>query len=251
MAHANSTEIASQAAAQIADLQARLAAAFSSALGERLVALVAYGSSVEGSLIPHFSDFDVAIFLRGDFGVEDAIAVQAGLRDLEPAPFDYLQTKFVDVFAPPAPTLVPGSFAVFWGELPDETGYLYGDDSMRQSSKRWLEILPSLLADDQAAWAVAAGSARRRRLIRLMMTRLKLALRSLLVEQGQPPAEVWIAGWDELSSRWRAHDPQAADALATVLAVVPPEGREKEVACAETILRLLAQIARVQRAASM
>lgn len=229
-------------AAQVAHLQTQLAASFSSALGQRLVALVAYGSSVEGTFIPAFSDFDLAIFLRGEFAVEDAIAVQAGLGDLQPTPFDYLQTKFVNVSVPPVPTLVEGSFSVFWGGLPDKRRYLHDADSLRQSGRGWLEALPKLIADDQAAWAVAAGSTRRCRLVRLMVTRLKPALRALLVEHGEPPGEAWIAGWHELARRWRKHDDEAADALESVLALVPPAGRKQEVACAETILRLLAQI---------
>lgn len=124
--------------ARVAELQDRLAASFSSALGERLVALVAYGSSVDGSFIPELSDFDVAVFLHGKFGVEDAVEVQRGLGDLEPWPFDYLQTKFVDVTGAHSQTLVPGSFFVFWGELPDESRYLHNDQSMRQSGNaRW------------------------------------------------------------------------------------------------------------------
>ncbi len=237
-------------AAQISRLQERLATAFISALRERLVALVAYGSSVEGSFIPHFSDFDLAVFLHGEFTVEDAIAVQAALGDLEPTPFDYLQTKFVDVSAVATPTLVPGSFAVFWGELPAEPAYLHNPDLLRQAGKRWLDALPGLIADDRAAWSVAAGSARRQRLVRLMMTRLKPALRSLLVEHGEPPAEVWISGWHQLARRWRDHDAAAAEALDSVLTVLPSSGREQEVACGETVLRLLAQIEMAARASS-
>jgi hypothetical protein len=235
------------AVAQAAQLRERLAASFSVVLAERLVALVAYGSSADGSFIQEFSDFDLAIFMRGEFSVEDAIAVHAGLGDLTPRPFGYLQTKFVDLSVAPEPMLVPGSFSPFWGRLPDEPSYLYEADSLRRSGRQMLETLPSLIANDRAAWAVGVGSARRQRLVRLMTTRLKPAVRSLLVEYGESPSEVWIAGWQDLGDRWRGHDEQAAENLDSVLVLLPPTGSEQEVACGERILRLLVGIERVAR----
>lgn len=107
-----------------------------------------------------------------------------------------------------------------------------------------------MIADDRVAWSVAAGSARRQRLVRLMMTRLKPALRSILVEHGEPPTDVWIAGWNELARRWREHDVEAAETLDSVLAVLPPAGREQEVACGERVLRLLARIEAVATAST-
>jgi hypothetical protein len=207
-----------------------------------LVALAVYGSSVDGSFIPTFSDLDVAVFLHGEFDVEDAIAVQGGLSDLEPAPFAYIQVKFHDVDASASPTLVPGSFSVLWGKLPKDPSYLYDDNSLRRVTESWLERLAALIADDRAAWSVAAGAERRQRLVRLMMTRLKPAVRSMLVRQGEPPVPVWLAGWGELTSRWREHDVNSAARLASLLAALPPQGREQEVACGEEILRLLSYI---------
>jgi predicted nucleotidyltransferase len=224
-------------------VQAQLAHSFGRALGERLVALVVYGSAAErSSLISGFSDFDLAVFVRGGFDVEDSIAVQARLGDLETTPFDYLQTKLIDVTAPPVPVLVPGAFSVFYGELPDAWRYLHDDDSLREAGRCSLTALPGLLADDRAAWAVADGSARRRRLVRLMATQLKPALRSLLVACGEAPGEVWAAGWHELARRWREHDAEGAAALDAVLGCVPPTQRDDEVACGATLLRLLARI---------
>lgn len=122
----------------IASLKKRLAAAFSGAVGSRLVALAAYGSSVDGSFIVDFSNFDLAIFLHGAFGVDDALQVQRGLGDLEPMPFGYLQTRFVDLTVAPRAELVPGSYSVFWGELPRDPRYLHDDGSLRQVSRRCL-----------------------------------------------------------------------------------------------------------------
>src|SRR5581483_8964633 len=168
-------------------LQHRLEVAFRAALGDRLAALVAYGSAADGTFIAGFSDFDLAVFLRGEFSPDDAVAAQAALGDLDPAPFDYLQTKFIDLSLPPTPTLVPDSYLVFAGSLPSEPAYLYNDASLRRSGRKWLDDLPALIAADAAAWSVAAGSKRRRRLVRLMMTRLKPGLRAFLVERGESP----------------------------------------------------------------
>jgi hypothetical protein len=82
-----------------------------------------------------------------------------------------------------------------------------------------------------------------------MTTRLKPAVRALLVEYGEPPSEVWVAGWQELADRWRGQDEQAAETLDSVLTLLPPTGPQQEVATGEKILHLLAGIERVARSA--
>ena len=223
-------------------LQHRLEVAFRAALGDRLAALVAYGSAADGTFIAGFSDFDLAVFLRGEFSPDDAVAAQAALGDLDPAPFDYLQTKFIDLSLPPTPTLVPDSYLVFAGSLPSEPAYLYNDASLRRSGRKWLDDLPALIAADAAAWSVAAGSKRRRRLVRLMMTRLKPGLRAFLVERGESPAAVWPMAWPDLAACWRQHDEEAASTLEKVLALLPPDGPQDERACGALVLGLLQRI---------
>jgi hypothetical protein len=62
-------------------------------------------------LFPAFSDLDVAVFLRGSYSLEEAIAVQCSLDVVEIAPFDYLQTRYLDVDDAPSAALVPGGFS--------------------------------------------------------------------------------------------------------------------------------------------
>lgn len=219
-------------------MQRALGQAFSDTLGDRLVALAAYGSSVDDSAIPNFSDFDFVAFLHGALSVSDAIAVQRCLGDLDPRPFVYMQTKFVDVDARPQPTIVPGTVRFFWGAVSNLSDYLHDDQSLRSSGRAWLRALPDFVAEDKAAWSVAAGSARRQRLIRFLMTRLKPTVRAMLVEKGEPPAAVWGASWSDLASRWSTYEPEVGEALASILAVLPPPNREAELACGEAILRL-------------
>lgn len=75
-----------------------------------------------------------------------------------------------------------------------------------------------------------------------MMTRLKPAMRSTLVERGSSPQQVWLASWSELAARWRKQDTESAADLESVLALLPPCGHDQEVACGERVLRLLGRI---------
>jgi hypothetical protein len=220
-------------------IERTLGQAFADALGDRLVALAAYGSSVDDSAIPNFSDFDLIAFLHGALAVSDAITVQRYVGDLDTRPFVYVQSKFVDADARPQQIIVPGTTRVFWGAVANFSDYLHDDQSLRRSGRAWLRALPDFVAEDKAAWSVAAGSARRQRLIRLLMTRLKPTLRAMLVEKGEPPAAAWCASWSDLASRWSTYEPEAGETLASILAVLPPPNREAELACGEAILRLL------------
>jgi hypothetical protein len=223
-------------------IERALGRAFPDTLGDRLVALAAYGSSVDDSAIPNFSDFDLVAFLHGALSVSDAVAVQRCLGDLDTRPFVYLQTKFVDVDARPQPAIIPGNVRVFWGAIPDVSDYLHDDQSLRSSGQAWLRALPELVAEDKAAWSVAAGSARRQRLVRLLMTRLKPTVRAVLVEKGEPPSAVWLANWIGLASRWGKYEPEAGGILASLLVALPPRNRAAELDCGEAILRLLERV---------
>ncbi|HEX4213366.1 MAG TPA: hypothetical protein VIA06_08595 [Candidatus Dormibacteraeota bacterium] len=219
----------------------RVGDAFAAVLGDRLVALAAYGSSVDGSFLPGFSDLDLAFFIHGRIEVEDAVGVQRLLQDLGPDPFDYLQAKFADIDEAPRPTLVPGSFAMIRGRIPDPA-YIHDETSLRAVGFATLAGVVARIEDDKVPWAIAAGPARRRRLVRLMMTRLKPATRALLVEQGEPVLTTWRAGWGDLAPRWRVRNPEAAGAMDSLLAALPPRTREAELFCGETILGLLTHI---------
>src|ERR1700683_350323 len=84
--------------------------AATSVFGTRLGALYAYGSGVDGSFIPEFSDLDLAVFCHGRPTLGDCLALHHHFGTLEPDPFAYLQVKYVNLGEPAEPQLVQGSF---------------------------------------------------------------------------------------------------------------------------------------------
>lgn len=74
------------------------------------------------------------------------------------------------------------------------------------------------------------------------MTDLKPALRTLLVELGEPALEVWSAPYPELARRWSRHDPARGARFSRLLNALPATGAG-EVAAGEELLALLDEIA--------
>jgi hypothetical protein len=184
-----------------------------------MAALVAYGSAVTGDLVPSCSDFDVKLFLRGPLTVADARRCQAAIGGIDREPFAYVQLSVIDVEGEaPAPILGP-AYAVLKGGL-DLGPYLHTEASLRASGDRGLADLPRWLAEDVADWAVDTGRARSRR-VRVMVTRLKPAVRALLVRQGAEPLEVWAAVWPELLHELAGHDAALAEKAGAALARFP------------------------------
>ena len=239
-------------------IERALGRAFPETFGDRLVALAAYGSSVDDSAIPDFSDFDLAVFLHGGLSASDAAGVQRCLGDLDIRPFVYVQTKFVDVDARPQRSIVPGIFGSSGAPFRTSPTTSMTISHFAAPARSGCERYRDLVADDQAAWSVSAGSARRQRLVRLLMTRLKPTVRALLVERGEPPLAVWRATWSELASRWDKYEPEAGEVLASLLVALPPQNREAELDCGEAMLLFLERVVsetrsldRLSRAAPM
>jgi len=206
------------------------------------VALYVYGSAADGSFLAGFSDFDVAVFCRGLPAFDDYLAVHRLLADLELYPFDYLQVKYVDITAPPSHELVPSAFQLLSGGLVNESRYVFTDESLRVESKRWLSVLSALVAEDTQTWSVAVGAARRRRHVRLIVTRIKPSVRSLLTALGMSPIKAFTASWDEFSSMMAFYDRAASTMLADLRLLLPPRDPESESRVAELGLALLKQV---------
>jgi len=223
-------------------LRSRIVTAFTEALGPDLTALYAYGSAVDGSFLVGFSDFDIAAFCRGKPTLDSYVAIHRLLDDVDLHPFDYLQVKYVDVTASPRHELVPGAFEVLWGGLGDESSYVFTDESLRVESEHWLSAIPALAAGDAETWSIAVGSARRRRHVRLIITRVKPAVRSALTRLGEPPVKAFTASWDALPLMMAGHDEEAASQLAELRSLLPPVGPESERRAAELGLGLLSRL---------
>jgi Nucleotidyltransferase domain len=213
-----------------------VASAFVRAL-PRIITLVPYGSVVTGDFIEGFSDLDLVAVLPEPLTIEDAIALQREMP--EPDGVAYVQPTF-HVQDRPEPHLVPGAFRVEIGELPD--GFVATEETLIRSGADVLRELPSLVADDARAWTGAIGEKRPRH-VRLMVTRLKPAVRATLVTLGEPVLEVWRAPWDDLVDRWRQHDDARSTELGDVLGLLRNSERDDR-ACGEAVLRLISWLAR-------
>ena len=181
---------------------------FRNVLDERLHAFVVHGSAAGDDYIPGFSDLDIVAFTYGPLSVDDCLSLGAAIGTLDPTPFAYLQlSAVVDIDEPVTerPVLIPGAFEVLLGAEPADR-FLHSEATLRQSGRAWLRALPGLIAQDSRDWAVATAAARPR-MLRLAMTRLKPALRALLVEQGEPVFATWTAGYSALSQRWEVLSP--------------------------------------------
>lgn len=184
---------------RLARLRSSVIDAVNGTFGARCVALYAYGSGVDGSFIPGFSDFDLAVFTRGRPSLDDALALHRHLAEAELDPFAYLQVKYVNLSQPSKGEFVPGSYELLTGKLDDESVHVFDDEALRVEAERWLSVLPGLVVDDTHTWSVAVGSSRRQRHVRLIVTRIKPTVRSILAVSGVLPSAAFVANWDELA----------------------------------------------------
>lgn len=215
-----------------------LALALEAVLGERLAGTVVYGSAVTGDFIPGFSDIDLAVFARGALRLDDARALQEQADALAALAGGRLQlSHWVDADRDaPRPLFVPGAFMVLCGPGL-RPGWMHAEESLRAAGQAWLAALPVLVRRDASDWALASGPVRTR-LVRLLSTRLKPAIRAALVEQGHPALSVWGSPWNALVKLWSLHDEEGAVALRDVLGRLPTKpGEEREVG--DTLLAML------------
>ncbi|MDQ3640962.1 MAG: hypothetical protein M3450_05710 [Actinomycetota bacterium] len=192
-----------------------LSRAASDVLGPRLLSFVAYGSAVTGDILPGYSDFDVAMAVRGLITLHDALSLEAVTGELDIAPFNYCQPKFLDVTAADA-VLVPKTFVVVVGHDPPPA-WIFSAPQLRTSGEQWLAGLPAVLAHDAADWSFTTSASRPRQ-ARLHLTRVKPSLRALLVHHGCDPVTTWSATWAQLGKRLAEVDAQAAGQLGDLLA---------------------------------
>lgn len=223
--------------------------AFVDVLGVRLDALLVHGSAVTGGYIEGFSDFDFVLFMRGRLTADDAPALQARLGEVDHHPFDYLQvSRVVNLEEPPDAEgrrlLIDEGYASLVGDYP--TGWPFLDEeSLRVSGAEVLAGLPALMTLKRRRWAAATG-ARRTLEVRYHMTDLKPAVRSMLVEQGEPPLDVWRAPYGELARRWAVHDTERGARLSRLLDALPPTPAG-EARVGEEMLALLEEITVARR----
>jgi predicted nucleotidyltransferase len=237
-------------AAALADPHARrvgalIRDAFIDVLGDRLDALLVHGSALTGGYIEGFSDFDFLVFMRGPLSLDDAIALQRALGDVDHAPFAYLQvSRLIDLDVPPPETdralLIEGGYARLLGDYP-EGWPLLDAAALDRASRDVLADLRGLHDRQRHRWTVATGD-RRRLELRYQLTVLKPAVRAHLVRLGGPPLEVWTSSYPELTRRWLRLEPALGARFRDLIArLPPPEGGEA--AAGEAMLALIDEIA--------
>ncbi|OAI42540.1 hypothetical protein AYO38_11380 [bacterium SCGC AG-212-C10] len=226
---------------RVSTTESRISAAFSDVLGERFVSVVAYGSAITGGVVPEFSDLDLALFMRGQLGVRDALALHRRIAEVECAPYAYLQLSYViDVGREDSrPLFVPGCWRVVAGDILD--GWEHTEATLYTRSCVTLAGLFPVLGELAFDWAVATGD-RRTRAVRLMATKLKPAVRSLLVRRGWPALEAWKMDWRQLSESWQSFNPAAGKCLDRTIGMLPA-GPDEEQAAGELLLTLLSAVA--------
>lgn len=221
-----------------------LADAYREVLGNRLIALAAHGGAVTG-FISGFSDFDFVLVVKGFPSTADASDLNQALTRLcpDPAPFAYLQLSSVIDIADPGASrrgLIDGAYSLLAGALPEDWQFTNRED-LRTSGRALLSDLPRLIRIDTIDWAADAGGRRERR-VRVLFTRLKPAIRALLVERGLDPLEAWTANWTLLPGLLAGAEPQIGSVLAGLVAGLPPN-RGNVFGLGAGALQLLEQIA--------
>jgi hypothetical protein len=213
-------------------------------LGDRLVALAAHGGAVTG-FISGFSDFDFVLVAKGFPSTADASALNEALTRLcpDPAPFTYLQlSSVVDVSDLVASRrgLIDGAYGLLAGALPEDWQFT-GREDLRTSGRAFLSDLPRLIRVDTIDWAADAAGRREYR-VRVLFTRLKPAVRALLVERGVDPLDAWTANWAALPRLLAGVEPQIGLELAGLVEALPPS-RDNAFDLGDGALQLLEQIA--------
>jgi predicted nucleotidyltransferase len=172
---------------------------------ERLQLVAIHGSAATGDLLAGLSDFDIAVVVKDGVTVDDTIEIHRKVEGLDIGPFSYLQPAFFEASRLTA-LLIPGAFAVLLGTEPPP-GLLQTDEDLRNNGEAWLVKLPTLVRSDGQAWALATGDTTKR-MARLLVTRLKPALRGLMVRNGVVPAKAWSASWAAIAASVHASDPE-------------------------------------------
>ena len=206
--------------------------AYGGVLGDRLVGLAAHGSAVTG-YIAGFSDFDFVLVVRDFISPSDAAALHAALAVACPdsTPFTYLQLSAVVDIADSSRRrhgLIESAHAVLAGALPSDWEF-NSEEDLRAAGRERLKALPGLVRIDSLDWAADTGAQRARR-IRVMMTRLKPAVRAILVNGGVDVMEAWTADWYGLAKALTALDADRGLRMSAILSRLPsPPADEMEV----------------------
>lgn len=185
-------------------------------LGGDLLQVVIYGSSVTGDILPGLSDLDVVIRTARPLDLKAAGLVHDRVRLVDLTSYAYAQATFVGANEP-GPRLVPGAFEVLRGGGDVQ---LHTAVSLLDSGRSWLQQLSGeLLQNDLGDWAFA-GRSNEARVLRLLVTRLKPAVRAVISDMGHDPLEVWGAPWPTLVVLLRQAHPGFGVALGEILGVL-------------------------------
>lgn len=226
-----------------------LAGVLSDVLGDRLETVVVYGSGATGDILDGYSDLDVLVLTNAAVDSDDAMRLHDLVRDLDFSGFAYVQPSFARADEA-SPLLVEGSFQVIFGAAPPPTAFQTETD-LRTNGEQWLNELPGLVRRDLADWSLAAIDVHRR--ARLAITRLKPAVRAVLVRHGAPPVETWAASWDDLVAGLADIDGELARQVGDVLVAIRSGGHAHTVGtvASNALLRVCALVSDARESAPL
>jgi hypothetical protein len=208
-------------------------------VGPGLDALIVYGSAADGTAIEGFSDLDFLVLLHDPLSPVQSCELQLACSRISFRPFAYLQGTTIDRAMQPTPLLVPGTFSVVYGEIPD-LRIVHTEDSFGTSCREWLRQLPQIVYTDTADWAFVDPDARPR-LFRRLVTRLKPSLKALMVGRGSPASVAWKLDYGELARWWYDTSSATGPALVKLVAELPIEPDE-ELESGRVVLETLNEI---------
>jgi len=127
----------------------------------------------------------------------------------------------------------------------DLAPYVHDDASLALVAADFLAGLPALLRDDVATWSVAVAPAHRRRHVRLVVTRVKPAVRAVLATHGTAPTTAYAADWAAMADALAHVDTGAGARLHALRAALPADDDAAGGFACELGLALLADVVRL------
>lgn len=164
-------------------------------LGQWCIGVIICGSTVKGGYIPGCSDIDFYLYLepsaftaQGRLPLDICLALHRDLTLVNPYPFQYIQGHALPPLRRPGyADPVPGAYQLVVGSLPVAEAK---EEELRSMAQYALENMkPFLLFDSEEL--LKSGPGRLSRQIRLMCTKVWLALYHMLTIQRENGLEIW------------------------------------------------------------
>jgi predicted nucleotidyltransferase len=180
------------------------------AFGPAIVAATLHGSAWKGDFIPHYSDFDLHVFVREGLSgprtpdLDHALALQEAVGGIRPADFavSQIQIHLIDAahYPPEWTPPVPGTFAVVQGALPADFP-VPSPEGVRAAARAFFGSVRHD-ADTMLARIADKWDGRLAAYVRLFGTSLKPLAYYGAISLGADPLDVWIRPLGEILPPW-------------------------------------------------